>query len=107
MVTALGKNIVIINDAKVASDLLEGQNNITADRPHIAMASIVGWARIFTLKNADEKIFKIERKMLHKLVGTPALAANYDYVQEEEWRTMLQRISSSRADGYLKAHIQA
>lgn len=71
------------------------------------MGAITGWDQTLIFKNAGDRIFKTERRMLHKIVGTPASTAVFDYIQEEEWQKALQRMMSDGKAGDVRVHVQA
>lgn len=110
MVSALRRNILIVGDTETALDLLESNSANTSHRAAVTMSRLSGWSNMVVEKNPDDPSFKVQRRMLHKLVGTPALANNFKYVQEQETQKLLQMILKDKvgkSGGDLMAHIKA
>lgn len=109
MVSALGRNILVVNDADLATELLDRHSLTTSDRPTSTMSHLSGWANMLVEKDLGDPSFKVQRKMIHKLIGTPSVAKQYNYLQEQETQKLLRMIFKDKGgkSGELMAHIKA
>ncbi|EJD41504.1 cytochrome P450 [Auricularia subglabra TFB-10046 SS5] len=60
-----GHNLIVINDSKIAFDLLEKRGSIYADRPTIHMAELMGWGWNLTFM-PHSHAWRVRRRYLHQ-----------------------------------------
>ena len=97
-VNALGMPIIIVNDVKIATDLLDKKSALYSDRPTLPMAGeLVGWETTLVLQHYDSR-FKEYRRYLHRFLGTRAGLERYHELIEREARTMARRIMAAPND---------
>lgn len=71
-VDALGQPMMIVNDAKIAFEMLDKKSAIYSDRPVLIMASILtGWKNTLALSPYGHR-FREYRKHLFRLMGSRA-----------------------------------
>ncbi|KAJ3569349.1 hypothetical protein NP233_g5109 [Leucocoprinus birnbaumii] len=99
-VTVLGQPIVIINSARVATDLLDKKSAIYSDRPTLQMAGeLVGWKNTLVLLPYGDR-FRRYRRFFHKLIGSAAAMKQFNPIEEAEALRFLRRVLiASRAVG--------
>lgn len=97
-ITVLGQTFVIINDAKIALELLRDRPAAHADRPYMPFCSdMIGWKNTLALSNYTEQ-FKQHRKNIAKVAGSNTSLKVFDRVQEEESIHFLQNVLESPQD---------
>ncbi|KZV73575.1 cytochrome P450 [Peniophora sp. CONT] len=97
-INALGMPIIIVNDVKIATDLLDKKSALYSDRPTLPMAGeLVGWETTLVLQHYDGR-FKEYRKYLHRFMGTRAGLERYHELIEREAKTMVRRIMAAPND---------
>ncbi|KIJ18483.1 hypothetical protein PAXINDRAFT_128630 [Paxillus involutus ATCC 200175] len=85
----LGKQYIILNSVKAASDILEKQSSISSDRPHFTMGGdLVGWGASLIFLQYGEQL-RQQRKFFHRQMGSRASLATFYPVEEEETRQFL------------------
>ena len=90
-VSVMGMTLIIIHDRSMAHELLHGRSSKTSGRPTMVFANeLCGYDRI-ALCQSYTPMFKRYRKMLHRELGTAALAAKFGSVQEVEGKRLLMR----------------
>ncbi|KAH7889032.1 cytochrome P450 [Phlebopus sp. FC_14] len=100
----LGTNMVILNTAKAASDLLDKRSAIFSDRPHFVMAGdLAGWGDLLALQQNSER-FKQYRKLFYRHLGSKSSLAVFHPAIEEETRKFLDNVLNDAED--LVAHIR-
>ncbi|TFY65567.1 hypothetical protein EVG20_g5529 [Dentipellis fragilis] len=72
LATLFGQRIFIINDHKVASEILDQDSVLTASRPHLPMAALSGWGGLLPIVPSGRRHRQI-RANLHKSIGLSAL----------------------------------
>ncbi|KAF2116964.1 cytochrome P450 [Lophiotrema nucula] len=83
-VTVLGQTFIIINDAKIALQLLRDRSAIHSARPHMVFSSdMIGWKNTLAFSGYTDT-FKIHRKNIAKVAGSTVSLTVFDRVQEEE-----------------------
>ncbi|PYH83308.1 cytochrome P450 [Aspergillus uvarum CBS 121591] len=102
--TILGQTMVIINDARMAFDLLEKRSNIYSSRPRLTFAGeIVGWNGSLAMQTYSDQ-FRAYRKVMHRVLGTKTTTARFNSLQEVEVRRFLMRVLDRPED--LVQHIR-
>ncbi|KAL4733293.1 cytochrome P450 [Aspergillus similis] len=79
-VSVLGQRLVILNDARIAFDLLEKKSAIYSDRPELPFASLCGMGET------------TYRKYIHRELGSPLNFARFNLIQDTEVRRFLLRL---------------
>ncbi|KAI1457470.1 putative cytochrome P450 oxidoreductase OrdA-like protein [Annulohypoxylon moriforme] len=83
-ITVMGQTIVIINDAKLAFELLEKRSAKHSSRPRqIFAGEMIGWENSLGLSPYNNK-FRTHRKNMGRIIGTKNAAAQFDSLQEAE-----------------------
>ncbi|KAI9934766.1 hypothetical protein ASPWEDRAFT_654684 [Aspergillus wentii DTO 134E9] len=96
-VTAFGQTIVVLNEARLAVELLEKRSAIHSDRPPGVFSELSGWNLILgTLPYSDR--FRSYRKILHQQIGSNLSVSRFNHVQETEARRFLLRVLNSPED---------
>ncbi|KAL4773894.1 cytochrome P450 [Aspergillus nidulans var. acristatus] len=102
--TVFGQTIVILNDARVAFDLLEKRSNIYSSRPRMVFAGeMVGWEHILAMQPYSD-MFRAYRKAMHRVLGTKNVIAQFNELQDVETRRFLLRVLEKPGD--LVQHIR-
>jgi len=103
-VSVFGRQIIIVNSAQTATEMLETKSSIYSDRPVMSMAGeLVGWKNVLILMPYCER-FRTHRKLLHKIIGTPSSMSNFHLLEEQETRRFLKRVLDKPDD--LAAHVR-
>ncbi|PYH48073.1 cytochrome P450 [Aspergillus saccharolyticus JOP 1030-1] len=90
--TILGQTIVILNDVRMAFDLLEKRSNIYSSRPRLTFAGeIVGWNDALGMQTYSHQ-FRAYRKVMHRVLGSKHTTARFNSLQEMEVRRFLKRM---------------
>ncbi|KLO08559.1 cytochrome P450 [Schizopora paradoxa] len=91
-VNALGQTIIIVNDAKIASELLEKRSAVYSDRPHFVFGGdMCGFDGALTLLQTGEN-FKTTRKRMHGYIGSRAAVARFAELEEIETHRFLLHV---------------
>ncbi|KAF9033183.1 cytochrome P450 [Panaeolus papilionaceus] len=93
-ISVLGQQIVILNSAKQAMDILEKKSSIYSNRPAMPMGELVGWGDMLLLIPPQSDRFRSIRKLFHKTVGNANAMASFYPIEEEETRKFVKRILS-------------
>ncbi|KAL4972955.1 cytochrome P450 [Aspergillus desertorum] len=102
--TVFGQTIVILNDARVAFDLLEKRSNIYSSRPRMVFAGeMVGWEHILAMQPYSD-MFRAYRKAIHRALGTKSAISQFNELQDVEVRRFLLRVLEKPGD--LVQHIR-
>ncbi|KAI8931867.1 hypothetical protein NX059_010772 [Plenodomus lindquistii] len=97
-ITVLGKSFIIINDAKLALELLRDRATIHSGRPKMVFGGdMIGWKHSVSMQQYDET-FKLHRKNLAKVGGSSVSLAIVDRVQEVEAVHFLLNVLDSPED---------
>ncbi|PYH45575.1 cytochrome P450 [Aspergillus saccharolyticus JOP 1030-1] len=102
-VTVLGQRLIILNDAKLALELLEKRSAVHSDRPKMPFAELAGWGDGLVILPYASK-FKAYRKHLHREIGSKASIARFHALQEVETRRFLFRLINTPEE--LVGHIR-
>lgn len=103
-VTAMGQTIVIINDAKLAFELMEKRSAIHSSRPRQVFAGeMLGWKNSLGLSPYNNH-FRTYRKNMARIIGSKSSASQFDELQEEEVGHFLLKVRESPDD--LLQHIR-
>ncbi|RDW81591.1 cytochrome P450 [Aspergillus mulundensis] len=109
--TVFGQTIVIINEARIAFDLLEKRSTIYSSRPRMVFAGEmysftqarpfrnsslfsvlrIGWEHSLAMQPYSDT-FRAYRKAMHRVLGTKNAISQFDQLQEVEVRRLLLRI---------------
>lgn len=106
--SVLGQTMIIINDAQLASELLNKHSAIHSCRPKFQFASMLasppclcllawtnssraGWDQILGTAEYSDR-FRAMRKALHQEIGSTKSVARFNSVQEVEVRRFLLRV---------------
>ncbi|KAM5376056.1 hypothetical protein ACJA88_007167 [Fusarium oxysporum] len=83
-ITVMGQTIIIINNWKFASQLLDKRSAKHSSRPKIMMAGeMVGWENSLGFSPYNDR-FRTYRKNMARIIGSKRAAAKYDRLQEAE-----------------------
>jgi hypothetical protein len=83
-ITVLGQTFVIVNDSKIALELLKDRAATNSGRPVMWFSGeMIGWRNAMAFMQPS-KTFKIHRRNVAKVAASPAALAVFDRVQEEE-----------------------
>jgi len=86
---------VVLNSAKVATDLLEARSSIYSDRPTLWMDGELGGAKksVFLTSLSDPR-FRVLRRLLHNGLN-PRAAKSYRQIQAQEALVLLKSLLKS------------
>ncbi|KAL3450266.1 putative cytochrome P450 oxidoreductase OrdA-like protein [Aspergillus insuetus] len=102
-VQVFGQRLVILNEARLAVDLLEKRSAIYSDRPDMPFAKLAGWGDGIALLEYGKR-FHSYRKHMHREIGSKLSIARFNDVQETEVsRFLLQLIDRPQA---LVSHVR-
>ncbi|KAJ5103037.1 hypothetical protein N7532_003566 [Penicillium argentinense] len=87
----LGAEIIIVNDARVAVELLEKRSRIYSSRPRQKFLDMSGWSKVLGAMNDPDR-FRKTRKHFHQEIGSNISVASFDHVQLTETSHFLLRI---------------
>ncbi|KAI0888728.1 putative cytochrome P450 oxidoreductase OrdA-like protein [Annulohypoxylon maeteangense] len=83
-ITVMGQTIVIINDAKLAFELLEKRSAKHSSRPRqIFAGEMIGWENSLGLSPYNNQ-FRTHRKNMGRIIGTKNAASQFNELQESE-----------------------
>ncbi|KAI2466346.1 putative cytochrome P450 oxidoreductase OrdA-like protein [Annulohypoxylon bovei var. microspora] len=83
-ITVMGQAIIIINDSKIAFELLEKRSAKYSSRPRqIFAGEMVGWENSLALSPYNNQ-FRTHRKNMGRIVGTKTAASQFNPLQEGE-----------------------
>ncbi|KAE8348889.1 cytochrome P450 [Aspergillus coremiiformis] len=91
-VSIFGDNIIILNDARFASDILEKRSSIWSSRPAFNFAKLAGWDKALGMTAYSDPSFKTKRKALGHQIGSKVSVSRFDAVQDLEVRRFLLRV---------------
>lgn len=102
--TVLGQPLIIVNSAKVATDMLDKKSSIYSDRPVLQMGGeLVGWKNTLALLPYGDR-FRRYRRHFHRLIGSNAIIKQFLPVEEIETHRFLRRVLAKPDD--LSTHIR-
>ncbi|KAG5756938.1 hypothetical protein H9Q70_000477 [Fusarium xylarioides] len=91
-IRVMGQTIIIINNWKLASQLLDKRSAKHSSRPKIMMAGeMVGWENSLGFSPYNDR-FRTHRKNMARIIGSKRTAAKYDRLQEAEVAHFLMHI---------------
>ena len=103
-VTILGQTLVIVNDPKIATDLLDKRSSTFSDRPVMQMGGeLVGWRNTLVLLPYGDR-FRRFRRLFHQSIGTRTSIKQFHPAEEIETRRFLRRVLAQ--PDALAAHIR-
>ncbi|KAF4473096.1 O-methylsterigmatocystin oxidoreductase [Fusarium albosuccineum] len=83
-VTVMGQTLVIINDARLAFELLEKRSAKHSSRPRqIFAGEMLGWENSLGLSQYNDR-FRTYRKNMSRIIGSKTTASQYNTLQEAE-----------------------
>ncbi|KAH6892392.1 cytochrome P450 [Thelonectria olida] len=83
-ITVMGQTLVIINDTRIAFELLEKRSVKHSSRPRQIMAGeMIGWENSLGLSQYNDR-FRTYRKNMSRIIGSKPAAAQYNELQEAE-----------------------
>ncbi|CCF34180.1 hypothetical protein CH063_06228 [Colletotrichum higginsianum] len=83
-ITTMGQTLVIVNDARLATELLDGRSAKHSSRPmQVMTGEMVGYKDLLGGLPYGEQ-FRAQRKDVSRVLGTKAAAAKYNTLQEAE-----------------------
>ncbi|KAG6330226.1 hypothetical protein ID866_8863 [Astraeus odoratus] len=99
-----GKHIIVLNNPKLAVEMLEKKSSKYSDRPPVPMTGeLVGGSNLSVLLPYGDR-FRESRRLFQRTMGTRAAVGSYYTIEEAETHKFLQRICSS--PDRLTAHIR-
>ncbi|TDL20094.1 cytochrome P450 [Rickenella mellea] len=91
-VSVLGQNLILINDAQIAYDLLEKKSAIHSNRPSFVFAGeMCGFANGLALLNSGP-LLRGYRKNISQVIGSKSAVAQFNPLMEVETRRFLSRV---------------
>ncbi|KAM0820134.1 putative Cytochrome P450 [Seiridium cardinale] len=104
-ISVMGTVMIVINDAKIAFDLLGKRSSAYSERPSLTFGNeMCGWESTLASLPYNER-FRQYRRNIHAIIGTkPAVSKFYD-LQEEEARRFALRVL--KAPNNLLQHARA
>ncbi|KAJ5297506.1 hypothetical protein N7508_007755 [Penicillium antarcticum] len=89
--TVLGRHIIILNDAKLATQLLEKRSSIHSSRPDQTFPELSGWDKVLgAAKNPD--YVRKTRKYLSREIGSNKNVSRFEDIQTTEVGRFLLRV---------------
>ncbi|KAF5007397.1 hypothetical protein FDECE_6283 [Fusarium decemcellulare] len=83
-VTVFGQTLIIINDARIASELLDKRSLTNSDRPkQVFSGDMVGWGYSLAFSQNGPR-FRTYRKNFSRIIGSKSAAGQYNNLQEAE-----------------------
>jgi cytochrome P450 len=96
--TVFGQNLIILNSASIAREMLDKNSAIYSDRPMVPMGGeLCGWKNTLVLVPYGER-FRSYRKLAHQLFGNAATMKSFHPVEELETHRFLKRLLSRPAE---------
>ncbi|KAI1078886.1 cytochrome P450 [Whalleya microplaca] len=94
-VTVMGQSIIIINDARLALELLEKRSVKFSSRPRqVFGGEMVGWENSLGLSPYNDR-FRAHRKNMNRIIGSKTTAAQFNTLQEAAVGHFLVRVLDS------------
>ncbi|CAA7266287.1 unnamed protein product [Cyclocybe aegerita] len=91
-VSVLGQQMIILNSAEVAIDMLDKKSSVYSDRPVMQMGGeLVGWKNTLVLIPYGDR-FRNYRRLFHQSIGTPASMSEFHAVEEKETHRFLKNV---------------
>ncbi|QQK45224.1 Cytochrome P450, E-class, group I [Penicillium digitatum] len=118
--TVLGKHIIILNDAKLAMQLLERRSAIHSGRPQNTFSDMSGWNNILGALNNPGRTKEVGRfllrvldepdklqKHIQKDAGAIVLKIGYGYTVEPHAQDPLVNLANKAMEGFSSAFLPA
>ncbi|KAF8450341.1 cytochrome P450 [Boletus edulis BED1] len=103
-VEVLGQHIIILNNVKVAMEMLDKKSSSYSDRPVLPMGGeLVGWKNTLVLLPYGDR-FREYRKNFARVIGSRAAMDTYHPTEEIETHRFLQRVLAKPAE--LSQHVR-
>ncbi|KAL1725011.1 cytochrome P450 [Schizophyllum commune] len=97
-VSVLGQTMIIINSARIATDLLDRRSAIYSDRPPIAFGGdFVGWSRTTVLLPYGAR-HRASRRLIQQVIGTQSAVHKFDEIEESEVLKFLKNLLDTPDD---------
>ncbi|KAL1700731.1 cytochrome P450 [Schizophyllum commune] len=97
-VSVLGQTMIIINSARIATDLLDRRSAIYSDSPPIAFGGdFVGWSRTTVLLPYGAR-HRASRRLIQQVIGTQSAVHKFDEIEESEIRKFLKNLLDTPDD---------
>ncbi|KAJ3560779.1 hypothetical protein NP233_g10612 [Leucocoprinus birnbaumii] len=96
-VEALGQPIIIINDARIASDLLEKRSSLYSSRPRLPMLEVIGTDQFFGLLPYTDA-WRNQRRMFHQHFSEKNLPREKDKALEFTRKGLLPNLYQTPQD---------
>ena len=91
-VSALGLPLIILNDAEMATDLLEKRAALYSDRPTLQMAGeLSGWGQSMPLLHYDDS-WRAQRRYFRTFLGARTTLRRHESLLEHEARLLALRL---------------
>ncbi|KAF7586776.1 hypothetical protein BBP40_008346 [Aspergillus hancockii] len=91
-ISMFGQTIVILNDSRMAFDLMEKRSTKYSSRPPMVFAGeIAGWKDILGMLPYSDR-FRSYRKVMHRVLGTKTVISRFNPLQDVEVRRFLLRV---------------
>ncbi|KAF9463431.1 cytochrome P450 [Collybia nuda] len=103
-VNVFGQTLIILNSAKVATEMLEKKSSIYSDRPTLQMGGeLVGWKNALVFIPYGDR-FRRFRRYIHQAMGNNGAVSQYLPLEEIEAHRFLRRVLDEPED--LSLHIR-
>ena len=103
-VSIFGQQMIIVNSAKTAIEMLDKKSSIYSDRPIMQMGGeLVGWKNTLVLIPYGER-FRNYRKLFHQIIGTASSMSRFHSAEEAETRKFLKSVLANPDD--LATHVR-
>ena len=90
-ISMMGRPVVIVNSAKVASDLLDKRSTIYSGRSQSESAKYIGYADIVSFLPYGER-FREHRRIMAKVIGSRAQVEKFGGLQEHVTHKFLNKL---------------
>ncbi|KAJ3502046.1 hypothetical protein NLJ89_g9063 [Agrocybe chaxingu] len=91
-VSVFGQQMIILNSAEVAIDMLDKKSSIYSDRPVMQMGGeLVGWKNTLVLTPYGDRL-RNYRRLFHQCIGSPASMSEFHPVEEKETHRFLKNV---------------
>ncbi|RAL00798.1 cytochrome P450 [Aspergillus ibericus CBS 121593] len=91
-ISVMGQTIIIVNDARLAVELLEKRSVIHSSRPQQVFAELAGWKDKVLGAVTDMEQFRQTRRHLHREIGSNNSVARFNDIQMAEVGRFLLRV---------------
>ena len=97
-VTVMGQTLIILNESRLAFELMEKRSAIHSSRPRQVFAGeMVGWRNSLGLSPYSNR-FRTYRKNMAHIIGSKSAASQFDALQEAEVGRFLLRVLGQPLD---------